>query len=81
VREVVDKDSLPCSSLPDPLSKETATEEKQKEVPERPPLPSPESEVTPPPLPREDPPLPDLLEQMKVKMSRSADALLQSPRS
>jgi hypothetical protein len=50
-----DKDSLLCSSLPDPSSKETATEEKQKEVPERPPLPSPQSEVTPPPLPREDP--------------------------
>lgn len=37
VRDVVDKDILPCSSLPDPSSKETATEEKQKEVLERPP--------------------------------------------
>ena len=78
---MVDKDSLRCFSLPDPSSKETATEEKRKEVPECPPLPSPESEITPPPLPREDPPSPDLLEQMKVKVSRSAAALLQSPRS
>ena len=79
--EVVDKDSLPCPSLPDPSSKQTATEEKQKEIPERQPLPSTESEVTPPPLPREDPPSPDLPEQMKVKISRSAAALLQSPRT
>jgi hypothetical protein len=35
VREVVDKDSLPCPSLPDPSSKQTATKEKQKEIPER----------------------------------------------
>ena len=33
------------------------------------PLPPTENEVTPPPLPREDPPSPYLLEQMKVKMS------------
>jgi hypothetical protein len=80
-KRVVDKDSLPRPSLPDPSSKQTATEEKQKVIPERPPLPSTESVVTPQPLPIEDPPSPYLLEQMKVKISRSAAALLQSPRT